>query len=106
VEDEKGDGSRGEEYGGRDGEGRVGGGGGGGWRVGGGEEERRGGEGRDGGTRGGVKEKVKMATGQRRKKGGGKAMGKHEYEEREENKVVSIICIAQDRVNPRGLRKR
>jgi hypothetical protein len=77
-------------------------GGGGGWeegRRGGGEAGRR-----DGGW--GKEEKVKIATKKRERKRGGEAMGKHGYEEREGNKVVSIIYTAQDRVNPRGLRKR
>ncbi len=52
-----------------------------GGRRGGGEEGRRGGGGGEG--RGG-----------RDGETDGGAMGKHEYEEREENKVVFIICIA------------
>lgn len=87
-------------------------GGGGGWeegrRGGGVEVEGRGGE---GGTErwmegGGRRRKCRWRREREGKRGGGKAMRKHEYEEREENKVVFIIYTAQDRVNPRGLRKR
>ncbi len=94
------EGSRGEGYGGRGGEGREGWR----WRVEGGRrgggEEGRGGEGRgrrDGGTegrRGGEGESEDGDGKEKEKGGGGEAMGKHEYEEREENKVVFIICIA------------